>query len=404
MREGRSFAGIALLAALALALAAISAGSVTRLVAAMSREAEDGYAKWALSVAKGLANGVAPEEDVPVFRWTKGKGVTDPGTTPASVLAAIDGETKWKSDGRASASLPCGVFTIGGETVAWGRPKAGEVTGAALPRLSATDAGSRVRFWRTVGIAVTPIAALLLAAAMSLAMREREARRVAREKVSFVDSVTHELKTPLTPIMMTAGMIAAGAVRDPEAIRERARKIVENAGRLDRFIDSILELGRADGGRKRYSLREFPLVEAVRTATETVEGRFAAHGLSVEVPEDLVVFADRGCVEQIAANLLDNAAKYAAAAGPVEVRASSARGMATLVVADRGPGVAASDLERMFARFWRADDSLSRATSGSGIGLSLARALAEGTGGTLVALLREGGGLEFALSLPERSA
>ena len=402
MRDPGQTPVIAVFAALAIALGAFSVHLSVSLADALRHEAGEGYSKWALSVAKGLVGDVAPDEGVPVFRWVKGRGIVDPGGAPAAVLDCIDGAMKWRSDGKSSVSLPYGVCRLGGETVAWGRPKAGEVAGAVLPRLDATHAGARMRVYRALSFAVMPLAAMLLAVALCLAWRERCARREALEKVSFVDNVSHELRTPLTPIAMYGGMLADGAAADAATLRRWGEEIVAGADRLDRLVAGLLELGRADGGRKCYDCAEFPLERAVRAAVAATEGRFAAHGLSVALPEEIRVFADEGATEQIIANLIDNAAKYAADSGPVEVRAAAASGRVELVVADRGPGVAKADLERMFERFWRADDSLRRRTGGSGIGLAVARTLAEGMGGTLTAALRDGGGLEFKLALPQR--
>ena len=117
--------------------------------------------------------------------------------------------------------------------------------------------------------------------------------------------------------------------------------------------------------------------------------------LSVEVAADPAVRrVDRDAVSQIVVNLVDNAVKYAADGKRLDVRVDA---QGTVSVADRGPGVPKRDRERVFERFYRCDESLAAKSSGSGLGLSIARRLAEGMGGRLVCCARAGGGAEFEL-------
>jgi signal transduction histidine kinase len=111
--------------------------------------------------------------------------------------------------------------------------------------------------------------------------------------------------------------------------------------------------------------------------------------------------ADADAVRQIVAVLLDNAAKYAAAGGPVEVSSGvSGDGRASLSVADRGAGLTSEALRHVFDRFWRGDDATTAETGGSGLGLAIARELALGMKGDLSVARRNGGGLVFKLTLP----
>ena len=118
--------------------------------------------------------------------------------------------------------------------------------------------------------------------------------------------------------------------------------------------------------------------------------------LAVETAaEPAVRRIDRDAVSQIVLNLIDNAVKYAAEGRRLDVKVDS---QGAVTVADRGPGVPRRDMERVFDRFYRCDDSLAAKSSGSGLGLSIARRLAEGMGGTLVCAERDGGGAEFILT------
>ena len=125
-------------------------------------------------------------------------------------------------------------------------------------------------------------------------------------------------------------------------------------------------------------------------------GTPAGMALSVSVAEAPVVRrVDGDAVSQIVLNLIDNAVKYAADGKALDVWVAAD---GTVVVADRGPGVPKRDRERVFERFYRCDDSLAAKSSGSGLGLSIARRLAEGMGGSLVCTARESGGAEFRLN------
>jgi len=118
----------------------------------------------------------------------------------------------------------------------------------------------------------------------------------------------------------------------------------------------------------------------------------------------LVALADPDAVRRILANLLENAAKYAPGAPPEIVVRGAGNGLLALEVADRGPGVPPGLEEKVFERFFRADNATNRRTNGSGIGLSLARGLARAMGGDLTCRPRDGGGAVFVLTLPRAGA
>ena len=292
-----------------------------------------------------------------------------------------------------------------GETPEKKRPDAVFELSSVLPHRS-------LALWRTrppaavegVGapLAAAAIVVLLLlslsaAGALILVLDARRERRESEKKTSFVSNVSHELKTPLTSIRLCAEMLSEGRAKDDAAKERYLGVIAKESERLARLVDNVLDFGRLEQNRRKYDMADVDLREVVRDAAESQRSRVEAAGmeLSVEVaPEPVVRRIDRDAVSQIVVNLVDNAVKYAADGKRLDVRVDS-NGAA--IVADRGPGVPGRDRERVFERFYRCDSSLAAKSSGSGLGLSIARRLAEGMGGSLVCGAREGGGAEFRL-------
>jgi two-component system sensor histidine kinase MtrB len=208
--------------------------------------------------------------------------------------------------------------------------------------------------------------------------RDRERR--------FVADVSHELRTPLTALVGEAGLLKEHLDSMPPEARRMGELLAADTARLRTLVEDLLEVSRLDAGSEATSLAEFDaaaLAGAVAVA-HCPQAR-------VEAAAPLPVRTDRRRLERILANLLDNAARH----GGSEVTAALHREGSSLVVrvADRGPGVAEQDLERLFERFYKADAS--RTSAGSGLGLAIARSHARALGGDLVARRRAGGGLEF---------
>lgn len=223
-------------------------------------------------------------------------------------------------------------------------------------------------------------------------------------QIDFVANVSHELRTPLTAIKGTVETLRDGAVDDP-MVRDRFLETVE--GETDRLIDlvnDLLLLSRTDSAALDLQCASLDLV---RLAGEVV-GRLALSAEERQVrvdvvaaPRDVVAWGDPDRVEQILFNLLDNAIKYSRSGDRVVVRLGGGPGEETLVqVEDEGIGIPVPDLARIGERFYRADRARSRAQGGSGLGLSIARALVEAHGGRLWVESEEGVGTVVRFTLP----
>jgi two-component system, OmpR family, sensor histidine kinase AdeS len=213
-------------------------------------------------------------------------------------------------------------------------------------------------------------------------------------------AIAHELRTPLTVLRgrlqgLSDGVFQAGPTEFKGLIRQ-----VEA---LARIVDDLRTLSLATAERMELHLERVDLIDEVQAVLAAFEPDLVAAGLEVE--RDLAqvhVDADGARLRQALLALLDNARRYAASGRVVRIETRTTRETAVLRVADRGPGLPAGVEYRAFERFWRADDSRSRATGGTGLGLAVVRAIAEAHGGAVSARMRKGGGAEFTLLLPRR--
>jgi two-component system, OmpR family, sensor kinase len=210
----------------------------------------------------------------------------------------------------------------------------------------------------------------------------------------FLESVSHELKTPLTAIRGYAEALAEDAVDAPEG----GRVIVAESERLERLVADLLELARFD--RAGFSVRSEP-IDLGEIASQAVERHLPrARALSVDLRSMAAgatrAIGDAGRTLQVASNLIENALRLTPPGGSVVVEA----GPGQLSVRDTGPGLAADDIPRAFDRFYLHDRYRSERPVGSGLGLAIVKELAAAMGGSVEAAGSPGAGAIFSLSLP----
>jgi two-component system, OmpR family, sensor kinase len=247
-----------------------------------------------------------------------------------------------------------------------------------------------------IGRLTTTINGLL--ARLDAAFRRRE-ETLSRQR-RFAADASHELRTPLTSISGHARMLDEWALEgDKETARRSVGTIRREAGKMRGLVESLLTLTRGDEGAP-MEVGRYDLGAVGKEATETA--RAAADGrVSVEfVPNEHEVTAtfDRERVMQVASILLDNAVKYTPDGGKITVRVEAYDGGVALAVSDTGVGIAEDQLPLVFERFHRADPS--RSEGGAGLGLSIARQIAESHGGQIRAESTPGTGSTFTLLLP----
>lgn len=237
------------------------------------------------------------------------------------------------------------------------------------------------------------------------AIREQAARLVEadRAKDDFLATLSHELRNPLAPLRNSLSMLSMAGTVDPKVgkIHEMMERQVNH---LVRLVDDLLEMSRVSRGTFALQRERVELGPIVRNAVETSEPliQAAGHRLSISLPgEPLTLDGDPVRIAQVLSNLLNNAAKYTDDGGQISVVARRDGDMAEIRVIDNGVGIAPEAVSRMFQMFSRGELVGVRGQGGLGIGLALARRLAEMHGGTLEAHSEGAGkGSVFTLRLP----
>jgi signal transduction histidine kinase len=234
---------------------------------------------------------------------------------------------------------------------------------------------------------------------------------LARQKTDFVSNVSHELKTPLTSIRMFSELLSEGRVTDPSKTRAYLGIITAETARLTRLINNVLDFNRLERGEKKYHFAETDISQLARETLESYRPQLEANGFKVEclLPEGpLMVSGDRDALAQVLLNLISNAEKYSGKDKEISVRFEIKDGFEAnlslqrveILVLDRGGGVPPGCEDKIFDQFYRANDSLANGVQGSGLGLTLARQIAQAHGGAITYQPRNGGGSCFRLCLP----
>ena len=244
------------------------------------------------------------------------------------------------------------------------------------------------------------VAVLLAVLATSLLVRG--VMRLSERRASFVSAVTHELRTPLTTFRLYSDMLESGAVKE-EKRGHYLRVLSREADRLSHLVENVLAFSRIERGNARSNVREITVGDLLEPSRERLEARLASAGLRLEMDATcaLRVRVDTAAVEHILFNLIDNAAKYAAAGDPpvVTIDARATGRFVEILVCDHGPGIPKSEHGRIFRAFHKSAHEAAESKPGVGLGLALSRRLARSQGGDLECHGTKQGSC-FALRLP----
>ena len=227
-------------------------------------------------------------------------------------------------------------------------------------------------------------------------------KQLERQREDFVANVSHELRTPLSLIKGYVETLLDGARNDPE-VAERFLKIIErNTQRLDLLIQDLLTISALEGGRLRLNLQPIEmhaLVDKIFTHLNSKAENKNVHLIN-EMP-DLTAKGDANRLDQVFANLVDNAIKYGRSQGVVKVGGKKLDdGRLEIYVHDDGPGIPAESLDRVFERFYRVDKARSRDQGGTGLGLSIVKHIIQSHEGEVWARSELGKGTTFFFTLP----
>jgi len=217
---------------------------------------------------------------------------------------------------------------------------------------------------------------------------------------NMIADVAHELRTPLSNIQGYLEAVQDGVAKPDTAT---IRSLHEEATLLSRLVDDLQELSLAEAGELKLVCQAEDVAELINRTVAAIQAQVATKGLSVSInlPDELpLVNVDYHRISQVLRNLMENAIAHTPEDGTITVSATRQDNFVEVAVVDTGEGIPAEDLPLIFDRFHRVDKSRTRATGGSGLGLTIARRLVEAHGGTIQAQSEPGKGSRFSFTVP----
>jgi two-component system sensor histidine kinase KdpD len=220
-----------------------------------------------------------------------------------------------------------------------------------------------------------------------------------RLRNSLLSSVSHDLRTPLAAITGAVTTILDSESQvDAGTRRELLESVREEAERLNRLVQNLLQMTRLESGALELRKDWHPVEEIIGAALGRLGRRLAGRRVHTRVPPDLpLVAVDDVLIEQVLVNLIDNALKYTPPASPITIIATATDQAVTVEIADRGPGLPPDEVDRVFEKFYRAQPGDGR---GAGLGLAICRGIVRAHGGRIWAQNLPGGGVAFLFTLP----
>lgn len=326
---------------------------------------------------------------------------------PALRRQVLSGETAWTikgNDGRpilTSENAPSGAATV--RTNFEGNfPNWTLEFYQQNPRLLETFLTSRRGLYFYMFLLIAGILVFGLILTVRTVTRELE---LAKMKSDFVSTISHEFKSPLTSIRQLAEMLQTGRVPSEERRQEYYDVLLEQSERLTLLTDNVLNLARIEEGRKEYQFEKVDMAALLREIVTTIQDRVRHEGFFIEVKleEPLPsVMADRTAIIQAVTNLMDNAIKYSDKEKKIKVSSFAEDQKLVITVKDFGVGIKKEEIDKVFERFYRGGDELTRTVKGSGLGLTLVKEIIEAHRGHVQVESEPGQGSTFSIRLPLR--
>ena len=250
------------------------------------------------------------------------------------------------------------------------------------------------------------IGVLLMVLFAGIGMTVQNARQkteLARMQSEFVGAVTHEFKSPITSIRLLLERIDAGRLMSPDAASAYAAAIGQEADRLERLVNRLLQAQQIDAGQQRHDFRPASLEAVTADAVRHVQALADSRNIRIELEaggDVPAVVIDRAVMADAVENLLDNAVKYSPPGTRIRVRLHADDTRVSVDVEDEGIGIDADEIPRVFDKFYRARRGNLQNVRGTGLGLALVKAAADAHGGSVEVASEPGRGSRFSIRLP----
>jgi signal transduction histidine kinase len=250
----------------------------------------------------------------------------------------------------------------------------------------------------------TGVLFLLGASVVLLTISARRAMELSEKKMEFVAGVSHELRTPLAVIRSAAQNLSDGSVSGAPQVQRYGGLIEAESRRLEDLVENVLGLAGVESKTRRAVRERVSITAVVRAAIAASAAEAAGRGVEVEAPtgdSERFVVGDEDALRRGVANLVTNAIKHGGEDNKVTVSIEGSPGEVAIAISDRGPGIPASEIPRLFEPFYRGRRARDRQVRGSGLGLRLVQEIAREHGGRVEVDSHPGRGSRFALVLPE---
>jgi signal transduction histidine kinase len=260
------------------------------------------------------------------------------------------------------------------------------------------------RFWFQLVIAAAAITSTIGFISAYRAFHKQ--LRLSEMKSNFVSSVSHELRAPIASVRLMAEGLERGKISEPAKQQEYFRFITQECRRLSSMIENVLDFARIEQGRKQYEFEPTDVTALVEQTVKLMVPYAAERGVMLRAEKlqpstsNLQPTLDGAAIQQALVNLIDNAIKHSPGGAAVLVSLNSQPSTLNLSVRDSGPGIPASEHEKIFERFYRLGSELRRETPGVGIGLSIVKHVVEAHGGRVIVDSEAGQGSCFTIKLP----
>jgi len=249
-----------------------------------------------------------------------------------------------------------------------------------------------------VTLVVTAVVSMMTEQLRRQARQARRQAEVERLRNALLSALSHDLRSPLTTLV-GAGTALQGDALDARERRELAAVVAEEAMRLSRLVNNLLELTRLESGKVRAKRVPQAIDETIGAALCRLDQKLAGRTIRTEVPEAIpLALFDPVLIEQVLINILENAARYTPAGSPIDVVVRYENAHIVVEVSDRGPGVLAGDEERVFQRLYRG--RAAQGDGGIGLGLTICQAVVAAHEGKIWLENRVGGGASVRFTLP----